>query len=1337
MICISSDQMTSYLLGRLDDHDSSAIEQHLGDCRHCEQLARQLEREGDSLTSHLRLEQGPFSADAAHSADPDWSQCLARLSRLPQLDAPLKISPARPPQVYHYRLEEVLGHGGMGVVYRSQHPQLHRPVAVKVLSAARAADEESIQRFQLEMRAAGQLDHPGIVRAVDAGVWEGTYYLVMELIDGINLAELVRRLGPLDARVACALISAAADAIAYAHQRDVIHRDIKPSNILLSRAGEVKVLDFGLARLEHGGLSCHDETTAGRLIGTLDYIAPEQATGQDPIDSRVDTYGLGATLYWLLSGKPPHGRSKDRPILDHLQRVTGSVPQPLEQLRADLPPELCQVVGNLLERSPRDRPSGSDAIARLLAPWAAADLGAVARDALQAAPTAPATSHPLSAPNLLGVSQDEPRAAIAAIETTKPSRRMASWLVAAGLLLAGAASGAAGLTFWLNSGDGVVRIDSEVDQIQLQLIRDGRVAQQIEVRTGADQSVVRVGTYEVKIAGATDHVRYEPRSLSIMRGQQQVVRITREPAPSGAAQNAVAGTASTLSPAPMPTLTPDTEPAPPEETHRGRTLSEWSDLVRREQDHTTLLEGIQALGLLSNETTHWHTFQTLADVIAKNEAGSASVSDDYATYHQRALASQLRVRAQFRGETLNPYATRQASRSSSSAKQLQPIADRWTDIVSACVLTLKELPARELSARLLDSTEPQSDSAKRLLLAASTLDGKPATWLDVPKIVDTLAAANQPDEVRACAIHIQLTQLKQQPTETHRQLLSEGSPTLSRAVYRALWETAQYPFPAEQAYALAQMSELANQHRYQQSWQQTLLAVLRQMGPRAASLSLREAKAIDNSVYQSAPRRFLAELLDAVARQMPTKPTAADHFRLPLIRSLANLNMVPDRWHAPLAHALHERLAFQLEQRVHFNPSQLDNFENAPWVKQTVEALLALEGKLPPELETQRLRPDSELGKQFAKWQAAHREFFVDNQTDVEKGRELQRDMHLWALQFPLETTEHLLEIARHNLKDYLAGARDAARGYPRRGERWTQLPSAFHELSPDFAAAILMADPSEPNNLFSYVLLGAAASTLDHGAPNEITSHLQTTLPLTLIRVHYRSLIESTKTAEPGWLHWVSYLAGAPRDQLASSAFELATRATTDDQTGELLWATDPSSIAWSVSCLAALLSESTDSSETKPLLSREQLKTLNELGGASLRFRSERDVSQFYVSMLELNAELGPDVDPQYRILLTALGKRSSGPGPPTRTAYPATQDFDEEAWRRVAHPMPVEVFRAAMDEVIQHPPTSQEVLDLLRSRSNSARAAQVQGGTVRAKFDAAIAAVSEKLGQTESSP
>lgn len=269
-----------------------------------------------------------------------------------------------------YRLLDRLGEGGMGQVYKAHHQPMNRVVALKVIRKERLSKPDAVQRFYREVQLAAQLSHPNIVLAFDAGQASNTHYLAMEYVDGTDLSKVVIKAGALPVPEACEYIRQAALGLQHALERGLVHRDIKPSNLLVTRASGktvVKILDMGLARLEITGEGDHSLTRDGQIMGTPDYLSPEQAKNSKTVDIRADLYSLGCTFYFLLSSKPPFYHAKTLPevLLAHQMED----PPPLVEVREDLPLEVDAIVCKLMAKRPEDRFQTPRELAELLAPY--------------------------------------------------------------------------------------------------------------------------------------------------------------------------------------------------------------------------------------------------------------------------------------------------------------------------------------------------------------------------------------------------------------------------------------------------------------------------------------------------------------------------------------------------------------------------------------------------------------------------------------------------------------------------------------------------------------------------------------------------------------------------------------------------------------------------------------------------------------------------------------------------------------------------------------------------------------------------------------------------------
>ncbi|MCA9011110.1 MAG: serine/threonine protein kinase [Planctomycetaceae bacterium] len=246
-----------------------------------------------------------------------------------------------------YELQEEIARGGMGIVYRAYQKSLDRVVALKTVLAGKLASADEIHLFHTEARAAGRLNHPGIVPVYDVGECHGFHYFSMPLINGVSLGDRVAR-GPIDPDEAARYIKSAAETIQFAHDHDIVHRDLKPGNILINADGRPMITDFGISRRIDDR---HAPGEAHSLAGTAEYMPPEQASGK-PTGPLSDVYSLGATLYCLLTGRPPFQASN---ALDTLLAVIESEPVPPRRLNERIPRDIDLICLKCIEKRPQDR----------------------------------------------------------------------------------------------------------------------------------------------------------------------------------------------------------------------------------------------------------------------------------------------------------------------------------------------------------------------------------------------------------------------------------------------------------------------------------------------------------------------------------------------------------------------------------------------------------------------------------------------------------------------------------------------------------------------------------------------------------------------------------------------------------------------------------------------------------------------------------------------------------------------------------------------------------------------------------------------------------------------
>jgi len=267
-----------------------------------------------------------------------------------------------------YKLLGQLGAGGMSTVYLGEHVLMQRRVAIKVLPRQRVSDTSYLARFHREAQAAASLDHPNIVRAYDVDNDGDNHYMVMEFIDGRDLQQTVKRDGRLDYLTAADYIRQAAEGLAHAHANGLIHRDVKPANLLVDQKNVIKVLDLGLAKFTDDDRASLTVQYDENVLGTADYLAPEQAINSHDVDARADIYSLGCAFYFLLTGHPPFA---DGTLPQRLMAHQKQQPPSIAKERPDTPPDLIEICAKMMAKRPDDRYSSMDDVAQALQRWIA------------------------------------------------------------------------------------------------------------------------------------------------------------------------------------------------------------------------------------------------------------------------------------------------------------------------------------------------------------------------------------------------------------------------------------------------------------------------------------------------------------------------------------------------------------------------------------------------------------------------------------------------------------------------------------------------------------------------------------------------------------------------------------------------------------------------------------------------------------------------------------------------------------------------------------------------------------------------------------------------------
>lgn len=508
--CPSRDALTSFVLGELADAEVYPLAEHLDTCAICEDTVSDLER-----FRLLAAAEGPVAESrfVAESQCTDFVSALQnQLTRVREL--PTDDGRRIGERIRDYEILEQIGQGGMGVVYCARHTQLNKQVALKLLPDALTHDQAAVARFQREMQAVGRLDHPNIVRAMDAGEVESTFFLVMELVDGVDLASLTSGNRRLDVGDACEIARQAAVALLYAHSQGAVHRDLKPSNLMLHQEADgtatVKLLDLGLATIQ--GVSSAPLTDNGQLMGTLEYMAPEQAENTHAVDGRADIYSLGAMLYRLLTGSVPFGGAEFDSPAKRLKALISSDPPSVASRRSDLPGDLVALLDRMLSRVPDDRPADLSEVVSVL--------------------QSHAQSHQLN--RLISRAQKQAGSRVlrgagsnaAEVTQQRPWRGTVMLAASVPLLLLLAA------VIWLRTDGGYIRIENRdpTTPVWVEILKDGRLAGTVQVSAEQGEYWYRSGRYKLRLAaGTNDTLLIEENEFTLRRGGEAVVTITNAP----------------------------------------------------------------------------------------------------------------------------------------------------------------------------------------------------------------------------------------------------------------------------------------------------------------------------------------------------------------------------------------------------------------------------------------------------------------------------------------------------------------------------------------------------------------------------------------------------------------------------------------------------------------------------------------------------------------------------------------------------------------------------------------------------------------------------------------
>lgn len=574
--CLERPVLNDLLAGRLpSDRFAEAVE-HVESCELCTQTiesATNSNGEGPSFSWIAKAARLPSANEMEGGFDHEL-ECQAVLGNLMLQSRPVENGAERSALPVEslgvYRLLKWLGAGGMGSVYLAEHQRLKRLAAIKLLPREKLIHTGWLERFNREMMSIAALEHPHVVRAIDAGDDAGWHYLVMEYLEGADLSKVSRRMGEIPLRTTCELIRQAALGLSAIHALGMTHRDIKPSNLFLTRGGTVKLLDLGLVLSGDSPLATDERlTTVGHLMGTLPYMAREQLMDASSVDWRADIYSLGATMFRLLTGRAPYGPASN--LAQTIQAISSAPCPSLKAIKSDVPSEVAELVDRMLSHDPGKRPQSADEVSKLLEPFCDE---AAPQSLIRAALNAPDDHDELQNSQLQAHSK---LLAAEAGGSGRSKSRWTTWIAAALLPLAFLA----GIVITVTTDKGTLVIESDEPSVAVNVTQGDKVIESLRVEQGTKTVRLQSGKYRIEIVGVdNDGLEISDKAVLLTRGDKQVVTIKRQ--------------------ATNPQTQPAGAPAEPAGSlYQGQTFAHWMSVLERDKDIAVMAHAMHAVKLLA------------------------------------------------------------------------------------------------------------------------------------------------------------------------------------------------------------------------------------------------------------------------------------------------------------------------------------------------------------------------------------------------------------------------------------------------------------------------------------------------------------------------------------------------------------------------------------------------------------------------------------------------------------------------------------------------------------------------------------------------------------------